>query len=225
MRSIFAVVLVLALGASACYAPDVSNVTWTCDGNGRPNDCPATQQCICGACRWLNDTRDFGDCSQSVPDGGSDAPGPVSGCTRGGGTHLGNNVWACEGPFPRNSAPALCRAGFEICKTADKVPPAACQSVVGFFASAATVYSTDFDKCTTIDPKFISCTTGTYQYRMGCGTSPLIAVLACEHSCSGFSRGIACSKSTPSGYVCGGMPTPQNDQSSSPGFGVLCCPL
>ncbi|MFO0580546.1 MAG: hypothetical protein U1A78_41775, partial [Polyangia bacterium] len=98
MRSIFAVVLVLALGASACYAPDVSNVTWTCDGNGRPNDCPATQQCICGACRWLNDTRDFGDCSQSVPDGGSDAPGPVSGCTRGGGTHLGNNVWACEGP-------------------------------------------------------------------------------------------------------------------------------
>lgn len=212
MRSLFAVVLVFCLGAlAACTATGPS---------GPADECTPSRPCVppkvcnegyCVAPYWL--------------DGGTDSASLQSGCSRGGGTHLGNNVWACDGPFPANSAPALCRAGFEICKTADKVPPAACQSVVGFFASAATVYSTDFDKCTTIDPKFISCSTGTYQYRLGCGTSPLIAVLACEHSCSGFSRGIACSKSTPSGYVCGGMPTPQNDQSSSPGFGVLCCPV
>lgn len=223
MRLLSAVVLVFFVGTSAaCYAPDLSNVHWTCAGDGRPGDCAFGQWCICGTCRWPTEPLDAGTCPQ--PDGGADLASPPSGCVRGGGTHLGNNVWACDGPFPRNSAAALCGPGFEICKTADKVQAAACQSVVGFFASAATLYADSFDKCTTIDPKFISCSAGMYQYRLGCGTSPLVAVLACEHSCSGFSRGIACSKAAASGYACGGVPTPQDDVSSSPGFGVLCCP-
>lgn len=212
MRSLFAVVLGFFVGAlAACTASGPSGPSDECSAT---RACPPPQVCNEGTCvtpYWL--------------DGGALDLSPSSGCQRGGGTHLGNNVWACDGPFPVNSAPALCRSGFEICKTADKVPAAACQSVIGFFASAATLYSTDFDKCTTIDPKFISCSNGTYQYRLGCGTSPLVAVLACEHSCSGFSRGIACSKAAVSGYFCGGAPPPQNDQSSSPGFGVLCCPL
>ena len=184
---------------------------------GGPPECSLSQACtpplVCNE----------GYCYAPVAADAGDLAAQASGCARGGGVQLGNDAWACAGPFPRNSGPALCASGFEVCKTADKVPQAACESVQGFFAAAATLFTTTFDQCTAIDASFVNCSSGTYQYRMGCGTSTLVAVFACEHACSGFRRAISCSRAKTSGYSCGGGPSPAGDQSDSPAFGVLCC--
>lgn len=130
----------ILLGLSACYAPDLDKVRYTCS-EAHPR-CPGTLACVQGCCGGP-------PCSPApIPplpneDGGvlnpvdwAKPPGSAPGCATGRGYNLGSRVAACPGAFASGQMLSRCAAGWSLCATSPlSVVDAA--KVPYYFAGAA----------------------------------------------------------------------------------------
>ncbi len=201
------------LALSACFHPDLSQVTLTCEAGSTP--CPDGLVCQAGVCTDPN--RNLPDAAADLVVSPADLAMPVLGCARGAGFPVGD-AYACTGPFKSGQALGLCAAGFVPCTAAPKPDLSACNKLQGFFvANVVGRYNVAGDltgvKCTGND---------FYRVVYGCG-NPIQGRTAAT-SCGSFWQLIDC-QDTSANFRCPVGPFPDISQLSNP-FpldGVLCC--
>lgn len=171
----------LVVGIWACFQPDLSNVRFTCTGDGKPDDCPGGYECFAGQCllMWEGD-------AASVPDGSTDQapPGPdlatAAGCASGQGYAVGQ-AFACPGAFggTGKGASTLCARGYRLCSK-----------------TAGHLAATDLKACRNLPGMYIGDVIGSYQTDPGqavCdGTQPRRQVFGCGKNSRSLSAGVKC---------------------------------
>lgn len=201
----------LLFALSACFHPDLSGVTLTCE----PGEaCPEGRVCQAGVCVVAGALPDAAaDLFSSPPDLAPAAPG----CANGMGFPVGDG-FACTGPIRAGQAFALCAKGWAPCTSAPKPDLSACTKLQGFFiANVVGRYPVAGDltglKCSGND---------FYRVLFGCGNA--LQGRTAATSCGSFWQIIDC-QDTSASFRCPVGPFPDVSQVSNP-FpldGVLCC--
>lgn len=219
-----------------CFNPDLVKAMFKCDTTGR--GCPQGLFCLIppettvGTCvdpAKLNDpTTDLSgtvvivDLYQPPPIdmGGSvdmrippDLSTPPSTCKAGGGIHIGDGIYACQGTWTYGGASALCTN--KVCTMLTATQKNNCDTNNGFYfiSAGGSIDNTgNIYECLTFTP-------GRTAIFYGCGKAGLISA----SMCNGSQEYIQCSPT--SNFNCTvDVTNIASTVSSGPQRGVLCCP-
>lgn len=139
---------------------------------------------------------------------------PPSTCKAGGGTHIGDGIYACQGTWAYGGASALCNGG-KVCTSLTLSQRSTCDNINGFYLISAGG-SVDMLGSTF---ECLSFTAGRTLVFYGCGKSGSVAT----SPCNGAQGYLSCS---PTGnFNCTtDVSSIVSTVSSGPQRGVLCCP-
>jgi len=139
---------------------------------------------------------------------------PPSTCKAGGGTHIGDGIYACTGTWMYGTAPNLCING-KVCSTITSTQRTTCDGVNGFYfiSAGGSVDGTgSIYECLTFTP-------GRIGVFYGCGKGGLVATSICN----GAQGYVPCMPA--SSFTCTvDVTSIVSTGSTRPNTGVLCCP-
>lgn len=212
--------LMIGLGPG-CYSLDAPPGQFRCDQPG--DTCPASMQCIAGACRPRTDEN-----APPAPDPAAvdmAAPPAGRGCT--GPSRLlaetsGRVMVACTGRFDSGKAGTLCASGYRHCSSADMdlfvaASESRCSAVPGFFVAdvKAVVLASGDAECQ--NP-----TSGT-PLLVGCGGSSNDSGILLKKPCAGLTIGMPCAgQGTVASWSCTTSSVDASHSAADSG-GSLCC--
>jgi hypothetical protein len=139
---------------------------------------------------------------------------PPSTCSGGGGTHIGNGIYACKGTWVLGMATSLCNNG-KVCSSINSLQKSNCDGTAGFYfiSAGGSVDSTkSVYECLTY-------TTGRTPIFYGCGQGGSTAGIVCN----GAQGYVPCMPA--SSFTCTvDVTSIVSTGSTRPNTGVLCCP-